>query len=73
MIIETNVPMPKNESRGRPPIYPFRDMDVGDSVLVSGQTVGGSAYLSAMQHGRLNGKKFSGRTEEGGVRIWRVL
>lgn len=73
MIIEKNVPMPKTEGRGRPPIYPFRDMDVGDSVFIPEQGVGGSAYLSAMQHGRLNGKKFSGRTEDGGVRIWRVL
>lgn len=72
MIIETNVPMPKANGKGRPAKYPFGEMDIGDSVFIEGQAVGGSAYLSAMQHARLHSKKFTGRTVEGGLRIWRV-
>lgn len=72
MIIESNIPAPKSQGRGRPPIYPFGDMDVGDSIFIESQHMGGSAYLAAMQHGRLHSKKFSGRSVEGGIRIWRV-
>ena len=72
MIIETNVPVPTESGRGRRAIYPFGDMNVGDSVFIEGQAVGGSAYAAACQHGRLHGKKFTGRTVDGGLRIWRV-
>lgn len=73
MKIEKNLPIEGlNKSRGRSPIYPFRDMDVGDSIFVKGQKLGGGAYQSAVIHGNKYGKKFSGRTVEGGIRIWRV-
>lgn len=51
--------------------YPFGQMKVGDSILVPGQggtTGAGAAYA----YGRRHKKKFTCRSEKGGVRIWRV-
>ena len=73
MKIEKNLPIEGlNKSKGRTPIYPFHDMEVGDSIFVEGQAITGGAYQSAGIHGKKYGKRFSGRTVEGGVRIWRV-
>ena len=74
MKIEKNVPIPKGTGKGagKPTIYPFSEMEVGDSVFLDGQRTGGPAYLSAMQHGRMHGKKFSARSVDGGIRIWRI-
>ena len=39
-VIEPDIPLPL---RGRPPVYPFRTMEIGDSFLVdipSGETAG---------------------------------
>lgn len=71
MEIEKNVRIPLS-GRGRPKKYDFSDMDVGDSVLIRGEDTSGRAYLAANQYGRRTGKKFTGRSMDGGVRIWRV-
>ena len=72
MKIEKDVPIPKAETRGRPSKYPFSKMGTGDSIFIDGGYVGCSAYACAMQHARLYGKRFSGRKEGNGLRIWRV-
>lgn len=74
MKIEKNIPLPTSRTRGRPAKYPFKDMVVGDSVFFPGEstTPGNNVYVAAQMHARMNGKKFSGRTMDGGLRIWRV-
>lgn len=81
MQIQKAVPMPnslqkKGASPGRPSLYPFADMEVGDSVLVDGynaSTTGCPIYNAARSYGKNNGKRFSGKKEgEGKVRVWRV-
>ena len=72
MKIEKNIPSPKGQPCGRPAIYPFRDMEVGDSVYFEGERTGGNAYSAAQMHGRGAGKRFRGRQEGNGLRIWRV-
>lgn len=52
--------------------YPFRVMEVGDSVFIEGQKTNGNAYAAARQHGRYAGKKFSASSQPDGCRIWRT-
>jgi len=69
MIIEKNVPISKKAS-GRPIVYPFHKMDVGDSFFceVKRSTLAPSAAAAGK---RLNAK-FSVRAEGKGFRVWRV-
>lgn len=61
------------KSKGRPPKYPFETMEVGDSFFAEGESLPSSrAYLASSQYAMRHGLKFSGRTTERGVRIWRV-
>ena len=67
--IEKGVPAP--EERKQRKRYPFHQMDVGDSVLIShGDAM--SARVSARYHGTRYSKKFTSKKEDDGVRIWRV-
>lgn len=77
MEIEKNVPMRTIQKRGRPPKYPFSQMEIGDSIVVPGKsslTNECKAYNAAQQCARRMGWKFSARQEVPGetVRIWRV-
>lgn len=73
MYIEKNIEAPTPKG-GRNPVYPFREMEVGDSVFLEGQDMNkeNKGYMSAWAYGRRSGKKFTGRVVEGGLRIWRV-
>ena len=73
MKIEKSVPIP-HPPRGRRPEYPFAEMEVGDSILVEGQDTTGPAYNAAkgLQYSQKNRVRFTARTVEGGIRIWRV-
>lgn len=66
--IEKGVAIP----RGRG-MYPFRNMEVGDSFFVPGATaknLSTCACQFSARHG--HGWKFSVRTVDGGVRVWRT-
>ena len=65
--IEKDVPMYRAKSEK----YPWRSMELGDSFFIPDKTSKhlGSAALAA---GKRHGRKFSVRTVDGGVRIWRV-
>ena len=53
--------------------YPFKNMDVGDSVFFPGaETTARKEYTAAKIYGRGNNKKFAGCKCEGGIRIWRT-
>ena len=76
--IEKNVPMPPPKL-GRPTIYAFANMEVGDSfnVFVGGDyapDVRGRVAASASQFIKCHApeRKFKTRISEQGVRIWRV-
>ena len=66
--IDKNVELPNSNKK-----YPFDDMDVGDSFLISGETIG-SNVKSAIQHFKKveKYKKFQTRTVNEGVRVWRI-
>jgi len=67
--IDKNVPIP--ETAGNGAVYPFAEMEVGDSFYVEGKT--SNQLQNAASHWRKRkGWKFATRTKEGGARIWRV-
>lgn len=68
--IEKGIEMP-DRPLGKPPKYPWREMEVGDSFFVPNMNTadfGGGASTA----GKRLGKKFSCRREGNGVRVWRV-
>ncbi len=69
--VEKNIRIPETSAKGRPSIYPFATMDVGDSFFLDGKAVASISPVAA-SHGQKYGKKFTCRTVEGGVRVWRI-
>ena len=67
--IEKDVPIP-GKSVGRRCKYPFKDMEVGDSVLLPMQIKQVHSRLYHCRHQL--GFKFTARSSEGGVRCWRI-
>ena len=77
--IERGIPIPSKLTRYRESKYPFRKMAVGESFFapfVEGHTTRKSFRntLSSMARDQTaeSGWKFSMRTEESGIRMWRT-
>lgn len=71
-VIEKDVPIPEigNGKRRTGLTACLRAMEVGDSVLVGMND--GSPYSRVSAYQSLNDARFTTRTVEGGLRIWRV-
>ena len=54
---------------GRPRIYPFIDMEIGDSFLLQNDNLRFVAYRASKQYAP---RKWISRKTREGVRIWRV-
>lgn len=67
--IEKGIPLAAR-SHGREKIYPFSDMEIGDSFLTENKKVGRAAIQFTKRHN--NGWKFATRKEGDGVRVWRI-
>lgn len=67
--IEKNVPVPRGTQGGV--VYPFREMQPGDSFFVPKEKAE-SAKRSAYLWGGRHTAKMTTRSADGGVRIWRV-
>lgn len=67
-VIEKDVPIPPQQWAKNGLTYALRHMEVGDSVMAPGKKVSSIAASA----GRLKPKKFTARTVDGGVRIWRI-
>jgi hypothetical protein len=58
-------------SPGRPAIYPFAELRVGESVFLPGKRA--AKVSSSLQHVvRKQGFRFTTRQEESGLRVWRI-
>jgi hypothetical protein len=68
--IEKGIEMPRSKKEKTK--YPFSTMVIGDSVLFEVDTFQCPPVKVAMNYARRNGKKFSSRKVEGGIRIWRT-
>ena len=67
--IEKGIERPKIVRHGKPAQHPWRTMEVGDSFFIPGGKKNSSRAAEASKR---TGYKFSGRTVEGGYRIWRI-
>ena len=65
--VESGVPMEQNRET-----YNFGRMAVGDSIFFNGANTTSKQMTAARIYGRYHGWKFSGRSIDGGLRIWRV-
>ena len=75
--IEKNIPVPADSAAGRKKVYPFSDMNVGDSfgIPVTKETAGQTrarVSSSAAIWGKKTGTKFIVRTLPGLLRVWRT-
>lgn len=72
--IESNVsiPAPSGLKRGPKPKYPFGEMKIGDSVFFDDCNTSSNCIVAAYNYGRRKNMKFSARSQDEGVRIWRV-
>lgn len=70
--IDKSVPLTK-DARGRKQIFPVDEMEAGDSFLIP--TESKDHFLSARSvasKNSKNGKVFTTRTVDGGLRVWRT-
>jgi hypothetical protein len=72
IVVESKVPLPKIDGRGRHPKYPWATMKVGDSFLFPSNIKQQSCYNIAKYGGLRNGVKFSVRKTDEGYRCWRI-
>jgi hypothetical protein len=71
--IEQGIPMPQEmPRRGKAALYPWHDMQSGDSFFVPGGTRKRFSGDCRRMTYKLPPKEFACRDVEGGVRIWRV-
>jgi len=73
MKIDNQVPIPPlGEVRDNRTKYPFREMEVGDSIFVDGEEDGYRAKAAAVMMTKRSRLTFKTQRENNGVRIWRV-
>lgn len=69
--IESDVPAPSSRN-GRSYKYPFAEMNVGDSFLISDGSGVEKIRYAASYYGSRNQKKFAVRKCDSGHRCWRI-
>lgn len=79
MKIEKGIDSPKNVTKGRAFIYPFRQMEVGDSFFVPFEGIEKNRVRLRVNGSWQSTKNYHNldwiitmRCEESGVRVWRI-
>lgn len=75
--IDKDIPPPADNNHSGRKVYPFAEMQPGDSVFIDGGRSDGKECAAAYAIAHSRRKKgincrFKARNENGGVRIWRV-
>ena len=73
--IKKGVPLPdskKDLSKSRYAKYPFREMEVFDSVFFPKDESNANAQRAALKYAKDNGKVFITKMEKDGLRVWRT-
>lgn len=77
--IDKDIPPPagRDYSAHSRRVYPFAEMQPGDSVFIEGARTDGKEYSAARKMAHRRQKKgmecrFTARNEIGGMRVWRV-
>lgn len=68
--IDKGIPLPKKKNHKTNNVYPWRDMEVGDSFLVLDPPKAFRQQVSSRN--RMGEEKFVYRTTPEGVRVWRT-
>jgi hypothetical protein len=63
--------LPSRGSLGRSWKYPWKELNPGDSFFVPGRTIKAISAMSC-NRSKMDGRKYACRTENGGVRVWRI-
>ena len=71
IVIEKGIPKPPSPQQRIKKVYPWRDMEVGDSFF-SNRVPFENMQASASKTGKLLGWKFEVHRESDGHRVWRV-
>lgn len=74
IVIEKGIPLTAiRRKEKQAPKYPFGLMEIGDSFLAKGKNIKSfSPYISVWVRRNSSDRKFSCRSVDGGVRVWRV-
>ena len=64
--IEKGIPVPVKIRKRK---YPFREMEVGDSIMIAGMRAASQISWAVARH---KPKRFVTRVEEDGLRVWRT-
>ena len=71
--IDKDIPIPfRIRAGGRKAVYPWCNMDVGDSFVFPATTKKATASSLSYRTGKLSGKRFVIRTVAEGIRCWRL-
>jgi hypothetical protein len=68
--IDKNIPIPKRIYDSEYP-YPIDNLNVGDSFFIEERTSTQVSHIISRGN-KMLGKRFTSRTMDGGVRIWRI-
>jgi hypothetical protein len=69
--IDKGIPLPKSPIQGSK--YPFREMEIDDSVFFEDQYHSITSIRSAITYARKStGWEFTTRKQKGGIRVWRI-
>lgn len=68
MQIEKNIPKPTNHQNAK---YPWRAMDVGDSVFFDKSYDENKVRSSLSHYSKRSGRVYSAHRVDGGLRVWR--
>jgi hypothetical protein len=73
--VESGIKIWKQARTGRPPLFPYAEMKVGDSFLapLKGRSVS-SVQKSVSSYGKAHGRQFTTRKlpDKSGIRVWRI-
>ncbi len=69
-LIVSTIPPPEATGRGKPAIYPFAEMAVGDSFFTRSPVA--KVGPTARGYGKRHNMQFTCRTEGRGARVWRI-
>lgn len=67
--IEKGIPIPGKKTGHYARVYPWYEMEVGDSVFTEKTNLSGCFGGGRV---RASGRRFAQRKVEGGIRIWRI-
>lgn len=71
MKINKGIPLPIKGGTGSRSKWPWHEMEIGDSFLMTNRSIIRAGSMACKAHDRL-GFKYSCRTEGSSVRVWRI-